>query len=437
MRDLLKCLQISLHILVAIAACTTGSTRADSPTSSAEFKSLKVVGRGVQNKKTDESLQLACVGKRTQKESLERECDVLNFLLTDASGIQSLVGKPFYITEDSGKSVKKQLKTQMQNRGLQNNPGSSEKMANIRGLFQKHDELGARASALAFSALAIIGGLPLWGLAIGPAMLLMVDIVKLPFAIVDDARYGAKALNVKNAQALRDRATAQWQIRPKRVHAKYFNAVVGILKEEGDHSSEVAVIGDQIKESEEDLRATEDESRVLLEGAIPRFTGDTNSECFVDSLEVSYVNGIEGISLMALGLEYLKEHPLSAGAEMKLTDAMIEKIGVMSALRQQGFTFDDAAVLLGGGTRGSTLKFKIRHHRLSDWGINKFVSEARLLRGGEELGRSISKRTLSHLYGKSVSRATAQMTSEALTYYAPTCGDLTSRKTHRRSGVFF
>lgn len=397
----------------------------------ADFKSLKVVGRGIQNKETQESLQLACVGRRVQTDSLERECNVLNFLLTDASGVPHLVGKPFFVSDESDVSVRRQLKSQMQSRRLQGSPSSSDIFAYSRGLFQK-DGGGLRIFAILFSGAALAGGIPLWGLAIGPGVLLLTDMIGLPFAIIDAVKYGDKALSVTSAQALRDRAMNQWQVHPKKVRAKRFNRVLRVLSEEGLDEGTLESLEEQVRESEEDRRIEDEERKAQLRSAFPPYSGDTSSECFVDSVEIKYESSAEGLALRLIGQEYVEEHPSSK----KFTDPMLEKIGLMRYLRTRGFLFDDAAVLLGNGSRGSKIKFQIRDHK-NRGSLTRFVMETSLHRGGEELGRSIMNRTTSRDYGNDAKKMASKLTHETLQFYEAGCDVLTSRSTHRRRATFF
>jgi len=223
-----------LYLIVAFALFTGAVAHAepvaDLPLTIDDYKALKVVGRGILNKESQATLQLACVGKRLQADSLERECNVLNFLLTEASGAQSLVGKPFYIEAYSDQTIRKQLRNEMRVRGIQTTPSSADVMGYTRSIFRPGNK-DMKMFGLIITVFSGLAG-PVWALA-GPGTLLFADILFLPSAIISSARSENQALNVKSAEALRDRAMDQWQVRPKKVRAKRFNRVLSVLNAEG------------------------------------------------------------------------------------------------------------------------------------------------------------------------------------------------------------
>ncbi len=72
-------------------------------------KPIKILGRGIRNKETQEILQLACVGTPRQGES-EANCDQVQFLYSAVHEPALLLGQPFFLDLDSPNGPAKQLR---------------------------------------------------------------------------------------------------------------------------------------------------------------------------------------------------------------------------------------------------------------------------------------------------------------------------------------
>lgn len=246
MRKLILPFTIAVLSLSAMAEEETDPVPLDSQKVIRVHEAKKVLGRGLSDRKTGDSIQLACIGERVQEENLERKCDVLRFIFRNVAGEEYLVGPSFYLHD--GDSIKYQMKSYFELWHIQKDVSRKRKFLLSRlfwpGLFGERDEPKAddntRASlkaglliAQAYStkvalaaATTTASGVGLF-LAAGLLSPFIFDIATLPItAIIDGANAGSLwGFSGRDLSALNSKSLPAWSIRPKKTKSKRFQAL--------------------------------------------------------------------------------------------------------------------------------------------------------------------------------------------------------------------
>lgn len=212
------------------------------------FSPYRVLGRGLVDRRTEEVLQIACVGP-------ESSCELIQFLRTDTSGVQTLHGPIMEISDDDGITRSEILKT------LREHELAAPVVAGNR-IFQVSQAIylgksthaisnhaGPATPVVAVTALYGIGrALPaIWfnnGIAIAGAagfawvlpfvgVPLILDLAFLPFQITKmnrefGALFGGFGKNV-TLKMMQDRSANAWQLKPRRVSHRGFERFMNAL----------------------------------------------------------------------------------------------------------------------------------------------------------------------------------------------------------------
>lgn len=218
--------------------------------SAEEFaNSYKVLGRGLENRKTGASLQLACVGGLLEGVSGEANCRTLQFLLTDPDGSQRLIGQKMTFGI-SDKLTRRTILRELRAQGL----AAPKEFANTyqasRVFYGGEGVNGAPAIWLIFGTLGgsgvssslFAGGVATFSLPIIAGTIvflsipLMTDLIRLPFQMRKARRefgylFGKMGPNI-TVKALEDRSKLSWQLKPKQVAAKGFDRFVDAIESE-------------------------------------------------------------------------------------------------------------------------------------------------------------------------------------------------------------
>jgi len=216
--------------------------------SAEEFaNSYKVLGRGLENRNTGASLQLACVGGLEEGVSEEANCQTLQFLLTHSGGSQRLIGQKmsFGVTD---KLTRKKILAELRAQGLAA-PKQLRNTYQASHVFYGDAVKGAPAIWLMFGTLGgsgvassiFAGGIATFSLPIvaGTVVFLSIplitDLIRLPFQMRKARRdfgylFGKMGPNV-TVKALEDRSKLSWQLKPKTVSAKGFDRFVEAIED--------------------------------------------------------------------------------------------------------------------------------------------------------------------------------------------------------------
>lgn len=216
--------------------------------SPAEFaNSYKVLGRGLENRKTGASLQLACVGGIEEGVTGEANCRTLQFILTDAGGSQRLIGQKMTFGI-SDKLTRKAILRELRAQGL----AAPKEFANTyqasRVFYGGEGVNGAPAIWLVFGTLGgsgvassiFAGGMATFSLPIVGGTIvflsipLITDLIRLPFQMRKARRefgflFGKMGPNI-TVKALEDRSKLSWQLKPKAVGARGFDRFVEAIE---------------------------------------------------------------------------------------------------------------------------------------------------------------------------------------------------------------
>ena len=240
---LILVLFLMVYCPVANSNTTISSNIVSNNTTSEATENYKVIGRGIYNARTDEVLQIACVGHNKQN-SNEPDCSELQFYLkSETQG--SLIGPVLKMT--AGQKVKSQLSDHFVKHGITDDLSKNRKFAMTRKIFAQSNsrQYGAEDAVLLTFTGWITAELVLSGLssatAFGPVALVVVgagltapivlDVITYPFAAILDKVEGnaVYGFNVKNINALNDKAKYSWQFKPKKVKADRFESIVSKL----------------------------------------------------------------------------------------------------------------------------------------------------------------------------------------------------------------
>lgn len=211
----------------------------------------KVLGRGLSDRKTGDSIQLACIGERTQENSLERECDVLRFIFRNVAGEEYLIGPSFYLHD--GNSIKFQMKSYFELWNIQKDVSRKKKFMVSRmlwpGLFGEKNgpdpddntrqmlKIGlltaqAYSTKVALAAATTTASAVGLFLAAGLLSPFVFDVATLPItALIDGSNGSLWGFSGRDLAALNSKAVVAWSIRPKKTRSKRFQALFrGLMK---------------------------------------------------------------------------------------------------------------------------------------------------------------------------------------------------------------
>ncbi len=206
----------------------------------------KVLGRGISDRTTGDSIQLACIGDRIEKGSLERKCDVLRFTFRNVAGEEYLIGPSFYLHD--GDPIKYQMEEYFDVWSLQKDVKKQRKFAVSRilwpRLFGQKEEpnIGNDGRKALQAGLLVAQGITTKialtaatttasgiGLFIGAGLLspFVFDIITLPITAIID---GANAASIwgfsgGDLKSLNSKSVTAWSIRPKKTKSKRFRSL--------------------------------------------------------------------------------------------------------------------------------------------------------------------------------------------------------------------
>lgn len=181
--------------------------------------SYKVIGRGIEDRKTHEILQLACVGKPSLDLPTEASCSQLQFLYTDVNRVQTLIGSPLEVShEESSPSLNKQIKSQI--KLLRKKAG--------------RDVVGSTAHIFFLTAGAGLGVAVTWTLA-GPIgvglFLIAAKPVFLP-SVYDGFAKGLTDLSGFHSEELKNKSVDAWALNAKLTSNKNFQILLAQIKKQ-------------------------------------------------------------------------------------------------------------------------------------------------------------------------------------------------------------
>ena len=187
---------------------------------------LKMIGRGVMNRKTKDSISMACVGKPINQDSLENNCDVLrNVFFVRNSTDAYFFGAPLIIASAGEIPTTKQIKT------------------SVRKLMQSYRSYKKSVTKAAFKSMWV-GGSMIWGAGIGiliyglvaatvtmPIMLgiVAVGVLGCAFAIMAFYRSVVVSRVGKVFNATVDQQGWNWSIIPRKIQPHQFNIYFNFL----------------------------------------------------------------------------------------------------------------------------------------------------------------------------------------------------------------
>jgi hypothetical protein len=232
---------------------------------------LKRLGQGIGDRRTGEKLQLACVGE-VKGDSLERGCELIQFLATSAGGDEVLVGPVLDLSKSNG-SVTREIRDELKCYGLFKHVTSGRFFYFSRiGFGDLGEEKRSRCNNPRYSTLSkkewedqrdrkddredrrnsilapvfVVGGAGVLAYflitgALGTAgaflfvpgvyaSMFVVDGISYPFRMLFQGPGGPLGVRAKNVEALESRAQVAWQIKPKKMSHRRFQRVLDRLE---------------------------------------------------------------------------------------------------------------------------------------------------------------------------------------------------------------
>lgn len=233
-----------------------------------DLSSIKRLGRGIGDRASGESLQLACVGD-LKDGTTERGCEKLRFLFTDESGRESLMG-PVMDLSDTEKNPSRKIREELQCYGLFRNTQTGRFFMVSRKLIPVGKERRSRCMKRKYSTLNDadwqkklnefhererkktkipamvtmgVGGVGAYLITVGvssavagylfiPAVFatgFAIDAVTYPFRFLLDNEVGPLGVLAGNVEVLESRAKTAWQLKPKWMSHSRFQKIIDRL----------------------------------------------------------------------------------------------------------------------------------------------------------------------------------------------------------------
>ncbi len=191
---------------------------------------LKTLGRGISKKRGDEKLQMACVGVKSE-DSPECGCEKLQFLLTDEGGNESFVGPVIEILE--GRPVREQLDEKMKELHL--------KQTSLANHVRDHSSVGVVIDGVPPgnqpgaptepTTPTTIAGIPIpFKIRLGHSAISITGHIKPLEILSDEMAEPVFTINADSIKAMNERAQLYWQITPKKIKPKKFEAFLEQLR---------------------------------------------------------------------------------------------------------------------------------------------------------------------------------------------------------------
>ncbi len=169
---------------------------------------IKVLGRGIADRQTGQTIQVACVGKKLDSDGIERACTTVQFFAFDPRDQKSwLLGDPLEIAD--GMKLKRELKGYLKNLDI-------DKRMNPWGTVYGIVFVSGVLLFIPASTPAVV--YYIWG---GAAGLGLIPAIKSSFF--------NNLMGLKNTSDLQKRSVSAWQVHPNKISHKRFGKIFARL----------------------------------------------------------------------------------------------------------------------------------------------------------------------------------------------------------------